>query len=238
MGHLDHLGLDKAAKPGEDNVYNGALDNAAGVATTIEAAREFVESGKPPRRSVMFVAVTGEEYGLLGAGYLATNPDGACGQDRRPRRISTCRCCSTTSRTSSRSAPTIRPSPRQSPAAGVEHEGRRWSGPDARGDPVRPLRPLSVREGRRPVGVPDDRTTPMAGKRYWQRFLADTYHSVKDDLAQPIHWEAGARFADLNYRIARQHGGRRPAAHVVCGRLFRRDVSRRASPRRSADRRH
>ena len=42
------------------------------------------------------------------------------------------------------------------------------------------------------------------GKRYWQRFLADTYHSVKDDLSQPIHWQAGARFADLNYRIARE----------------------------------
>ena len=40
----------------------------------IEAAREFVESGKPPRRSVLFVANTGEEYGLLGAGYFATHP--------------------------------------------------------------------------------------------------------------------------------------------------------------------
>ena len=59
MGHLDHLGLDASAKPGQDKVYNGALDNAAGVATTIEAAREFVEAGRPPRRSVIFTAVTG-----------------------------------------------------------------------------------------------------------------------------------------------------------------------------------
>ena len=40
------------AKPGEDNVYNGALDNAAGVATMLEAAHEFVASGKAPRRSI------------------------------------------------------------------------------------------------------------------------------------------------------------------------------------------
>ena len=41
------------------------------------------------------------------------------------------------------------------------------------------------------------------GRQAWQKFLADTYHSVKDDLGQPIRWEAGARFAELNYRIAR-----------------------------------
>jgi Zn-dependent M28 family amino/carboxypeptidase len=41
------------------------------------------------------------------------------------------------------------------------------------------------------------------GQQYWKRFLGSTYHSVKDDLAQAIHWEAGARFAKLNYRIAR-----------------------------------
>ena len=41
------------------------------------------------------------------------------------------------------------------------------------------------------------------GQAMWKRFLGTTYHSVKDDLAQPINWQAGARFAKLNYRIAR-----------------------------------
>ena len=50
-GHLDHLGVKSGTKPGEDSIYNGALDNAAGVATMLEAARKFVASGKPPRRS-------------------------------------------------------------------------------------------------------------------------------------------------------------------------------------------
>ena len=49
MGHLDHLGIKKDAKPGEDAIYNGALDNAAGVATMLEAARLFVESGQSRR---------------------------------------------------------------------------------------------------------------------------------------------------------------------------------------------
>ena len=41
------------------------------------------------------------------------------------------------------------------------------------------------------------------GQQYWKRFLGSTYHSVRDDVSQAIHWQAGARFADLNYRIAR-----------------------------------
>ena len=53
--HLDHLGIDENA-PGDDKIFNGAMDNAAGVATMLEAARAFVESGKRPKRSVLFVA--------------------------------------------------------------------------------------------------------------------------------------------------------------------------------------
>ena len=74
MGHLDHLGLKPDAKPGEDAIYNGALDNAAGIATMLEAARHFVEAGKRPRRSVIFMANTGEEKGLLGASYYIAHP--------------------------------------------------------------------------------------------------------------------------------------------------------------------
>ena len=49
-GHLDHLGMDPQARPPADAIFNGAMDNASGVATLIEAARSFVASGKPPRR--------------------------------------------------------------------------------------------------------------------------------------------------------------------------------------------
>ena len=69
--------------PGEDAIYNGALDNAAGIATMLEAARHFVDAGKPPRRSVLFMANTGEESGLLGADYYHRPPDRAGEADRR-----------------------------------------------------------------------------------------------------------------------------------------------------------
>ena len=71
--HLDHLGISANAK-GADKINNGAMDNAAGVATMLEAARAFVASGVRPKRSVMFVALTAEEKGLLGSDYLARHP--------------------------------------------------------------------------------------------------------------------------------------------------------------------
>jgi hypothetical protein len=69
--HHDHLGLKEEAKPGEDAIYNGALDNAAGVAAMLEVARAFTRLPKPPARSILFAAVAAEEQGLLGSQYLA-----------------------------------------------------------------------------------------------------------------------------------------------------------------------
>jgi len=69
--HLDHIGLSNTDE--EDRINNGALDNAAGVATMLEAARLLL-GGERPRRSVVFLANTAEEKGLLGAQYFARQP--------------------------------------------------------------------------------------------------------------------------------------------------------------------
>jgi len=71
--HLDHLGVGQPV-PGNpnDRIYNGAMDNASGVATLIETARAL--KGKPLKRSILFAAVTGEEGGLLGSKYFANKP--------------------------------------------------------------------------------------------------------------------------------------------------------------------
>jgi Zn-dependent M28 family amino/carboxypeptidase len=68
--HLDHLGV--GAPISGDPIYNGAMDNASGVATLIEVAR--ATRGRKLRRSVLFAAVTAEEGGLLGSKYLAWKP--------------------------------------------------------------------------------------------------------------------------------------------------------------------
>jgi Peptidase family M28 len=70
--HVDHLGICPAVEG--DNVCHGALDNASGTASLLEIARAYASLPKPPRRSVLFVFVTGEEMGLLGSDYFAHYP--------------------------------------------------------------------------------------------------------------------------------------------------------------------
>jgi Zn-dependent M28 family amino/carboxypeptidase len=70
--HWDHLGRDETLK--DDQIFNGAIDNASGVASILEIARAFTALPTPPKRSILFLAVTAEEKGLLGAKYYATNP--------------------------------------------------------------------------------------------------------------------------------------------------------------------
>lgn len=72
--HHDHLGKKEGGKQGEDTIYNGALDNAAGVAAMLAVARAFRSLPQPPRRSILFAAVAAEEQGLLGSQYLAEHP--------------------------------------------------------------------------------------------------------------------------------------------------------------------
>jgi Zn-dependent M28 family amino/carboxypeptidase len=70
--HLDHLGIGKPIKG--DAIYNGAMDNASGIATMLDVAAMLKEAGTKLRRSVLFVAVTGEEKGLLGSRFFAQSP--------------------------------------------------------------------------------------------------------------------------------------------------------------------
>lgn len=70
--HLDHVGIGGAVN--NDRLYNGAMDNASGVATLIETAAAMARQSVKPKRSILFVAVTAEEKGLLGSRYFATHP--------------------------------------------------------------------------------------------------------------------------------------------------------------------
>jgi Zn-dependent M28 family amino/carboxypeptidase len=70
--HWDHLGKDDSLQG--DQIFNGALDNASGVATLLELAEAFTRLKTAPKRSVLFLSVTAEEKGLLGAKHYAENP--------------------------------------------------------------------------------------------------------------------------------------------------------------------
>ncbi|MCC3156153.1 M28 family metallopeptidase [Hymenobacter sp. 15J16-1T3B] len=70
--HWDHLGVGPAVAG--DSIYNGAVDNASGCAALLSIAQAFAENPQKPKRSMVFLAVTGEEQGLLGSAYYAAHP--------------------------------------------------------------------------------------------------------------------------------------------------------------------
>ena len=70
--HLDHVGVGAAVNG--DRIYNGAMDNASGIATLIDVAAHLATTTPRPKRSMLFVAVTAEEHGLLGSRYFAGDP--------------------------------------------------------------------------------------------------------------------------------------------------------------------
>ncbi|MGC2289683.1 MAG: M28 family peptidase [Thermoplasmata archaeon] len=70
--HLDHIGIGEPVNG--DRVYSGAMDDASGDASLIEIARTLKETGARPKRSILFLSVTGEEKGLLGSQYFAAHP--------------------------------------------------------------------------------------------------------------------------------------------------------------------
>ena len=201
MGHLDHLGVKADAKPGEDAIYNGALDNAAGVATMLEAARQFAAQPQRPRRSVLFIANTGEERGLLGADYYASHPTvpsqsivGVVDLDM----------------------PLLLYPFADVTAFGADHstigasvaEAGRSMGIAVSADPMpqeaiftRSDHYMFVRRGVPAILLMTGHAN--GGKAHWEAYLGKTYHSTADDLGQKIDWDAGARYAMLNYRIAR-----------------------------------
>lgn len=203
--HLDHLGQVKERSG--DNIFNGAMDNSTGVATLIEAARLFTASGVKPKRSVLFVAVTGEEKGLLGADYFATNPTVPRGSIVANVNLD---------------MPLLVYDFNNVMAFGAEHSTLKGTatralkkmGMELIADPwpemglfTRSDHYMFVRQGIPSIflatGMGSTRKDENPA-RLWNEFLTKRYHQPNDDLAQPINYDAAARFAQLNYMIARE----------------------------------
>jgi Zn-dependent M28 family amino/carboxypeptidase len=209
-GHLDHIGITPPVKgdANGDNINNGALDNASGVATTLEVARLF--KGKAPKRSLLFLVDTAEEKGLIGADYFARNPTvpksaiaadvdldmpiltydftdvTAFGADRSSIGPSVQRAAATMN---------IKLSPDPEPDEGIF----------TRSDHYR-----FVEQGIPAVFL----ATGFAngGKEATLFFMRTNYHKPSDDLSQPIRYDVGAKFAKLNYAITRELAdGARPS---------------------------
>jgi hypothetical protein len=199
--HLDHLGIGEPVQG--DSIYNGALDNASGSAAMLEVARAFTSLAKPPRRSVLFLAVTGEEEGLLGSDYFAEHPtvpmerivanvnlDGlailypfremvAFGADHST-------LDSTVTRVARRLGVTLAPDPFPQEVFFVRSDQYSFV---RHGVPS--LFPF--------MGMRSDSGVDAPAR--FKEWLATRYHTPQDDLGQPMDFEAGAKHAQLGFLV-------------------------------------
>ncbi|RUO79723.1 peptidase M28 [Idiomarina tyrosinivorans] len=204
--HLDHVGVVKDLSR-EDNINNGAMDNAAGVSVMLETARMFVEDGAPTDRSIMFLAVTGEEKGLLGADYFAHNPTVPMSQIVANVNLD---------------MPVLLYDFADVIAFGASHSTlgdvvtRAAAKYDTKQSPdPMPEQAIFVRSDHYTLvkqGVPavflmtgfESRTEGEDGGEVWGEFFAKHYHKPSDEPSLPINYEAGARFTNINYEIGKE----------------------------------
>jgi hypothetical protein len=198
MGHADHIGM-KPTGPG-DRINNGALDNAAGTATLLEVARALSTTTRP-RRSTLIVANTAEEKGLLGAEYFAHYPpvpiDHIAAAIDLDMPLLTYEFTDVVAYGASHST-----------LQSVFEKAGAAMGVKLSPDPM-PEQAVFVRSDHYAMvkmGVPAVMlATGMenGGAAAWGKYLSDHYHQPSDDLSLPIVWSAGAKFAELNYRVIR-----------------------------------
>lgn len=199
--HLDHLGTDDAAE-GPDKIFNGAMDNAAGVATMLAAAQAFMDSGTTPKRSVMFAALTSEETGLFGSDYLARNPVVPAG-GRIVANVNL-------------DMPILLYKLDDIVAFGAEHSTVGEAVARAAAKTGLTLSPDFIPEENVFVrsdqysfvkrGVPSimlETGVKNGGEQAFKDYLAKTYHSPRDQSDLPFNWDSAVKFAQVNYEIAR-----------------------------------
>lgn len=200
--HLDHMGRGRPVDG--DDIYNGAIDNASGVAAMLAVARAIVSLPERPRRSILFLATTGEEAGLLGSKYFTAQPpvplanvvailnmDGATLM-RYPLFRVTARGGehSTLGLTAESAGRQLKLEVTQADAGPLGSDHVPFL---LRGIPV--LWVTAATD----TGRPD-----IDGEKIRAEWMAQIYHTPKDDLNQPLDFEPAATLAQLNFLIGYQ----------------------------------
>ena len=200
--HSDHIGFAKTVK--KDKINNGAMDNASGTAVMLETARLFSEMPVKPKRSILFVAVTGEEKGLLGADYFARNPTVPVGSMVANVNLD---------------MPILTYEFADVIAFGANHSDMQVSveaaarnvGIELSPDPW-PEQALFTRSDHYSFvkqGIPAVFMVPglkaadpeVDGSKVFGEFLGTHYHKPSDDLNLPFNWTAAKKFTSVNFQI-------------------------------------
>jgi len=198
--HLDHVGVHEPPQGGTDHIHNGALDNALGVAIMLDVAAQFKKNA-PPKRSILVLAVTAEEKGLLGADYFAHYPTLAAGKIVANVNLDM-------PLTLYPFVDVIAFGAERSSLGSVVREAAASMNVTLIPDPMPELGIFTRSDHYRFVekGIPSVflfMGFGNGGEEVFSNFMANHYHQPSDDFSLPIDYKEAARFADLNYRIAR-----------------------------------
>ncbi len=193
--HLDHLGVNDKLKG--DQIYNGAMDNASGVASLIEAARHLKESKVAMKRSVAFVALTGEEKGLLGSTWYAQHP--VFGKDKKVKMVADLNMDMFLPLFPLKALMILGVD--ESTLGDLAKEAAEKAGIEVWADPAPERNTFTrsdqysfIRNGTPALafkfgykkGSPEEKTV--------QAWLRDRYHSPSDDLSQPVEKDSAAQY--------------------------------------------
>jgi Zn-dependent M28 family amino/carboxypeptidase len=203
--HSDHIGVTQDLSQ-DDHINNGAMDNASGVSVLLETARMFVEADEQPKRSILFLSVTAEERGLLGADYFAYYPTVPLQQIVANVNLD---------------MPVLLYDFADVIAFGSTHSTLGDSVAEAAGqygialseDPM-PEQAIFTRSDHYPFvkkGVPavflmtgfTAKGEDQDGGKIWGEFFAEHYHRPSDEPSLPINYQAGVVFTNINFEIGK-----------------------------------
>ena len=221
--HLDHLGV--GAPIHGKTIYAGAMDDASGVATVLEVARQFGEAakaGQKPKRSMLFLVFTAEEKGLLGSRYYAghpTVPEKAIKADLNLDMfmpIFPLKKLHVQGLEQSTLADDAR-------AVGAAHHIEIAGDPEPdRNSFIRTDQYSFVQAGVPALAFKFGWTAGSPEYKAWRAWLAERYHSTDDDLKQPVDWVAAAEFNGFLADLARRVADDGSAPHYLDSSFFRR----------------
>ncbi|HEY2040851.1 MAG TPA: M20/M25/M40 family metallo-hydrolase [Edaphobacter sp.] len=218
--HLDHLGV--GAPIHGKTIYNGAMDDASGVASVLETAKAFSQAKTRPKRSILFVVFTAEEKGLLGSRYFAghpTVPENAIKADLNLDMFMPLFALKKL-HVQGLEQSTLAIDAKK---VGEEHHIVIAGDPEPdRNSFIRTDQYSFVQAGIPALAFKFGWEAGSPEYKAWRGWLAERYHSTADDLSQPVDLVAAAQFNSFYYDLARTVADDPAAQHYLDTSFFRR----------------
>ncbi len=218
--HLDHLGVGEPIHG--KTIYAGAMDDASGVATVLEVARQFSAAKVRPRRSILFLVFTAEEKGLLGSRYYAGHPTVRENEIRADLNLDMFMPIFPLKKLHVQGLEQSTLAD-QARAVGAEHHIEIAVDPEPdRNSFIRTDQYSFVQAGVPALAFKFGWNRDSPEYKAWRGWLAQRYHSTDDDLTQPVDFAAAAQFNSFLADLARKVADDPTTPHYLESSFFKR----------------